>query len=135
MDRFGKRMTGCLLAAAAPLLAAGCGMMDPEPIRFMAELTASYNGVADGLATVKDPESARAATPQIDNQFARLCRLMDRMPELARKHANTKVRKTRLAQVTQGRNPEVRAAAKLAIQQVRQRTASAPAGQEESEEK
>jgi hypothetical protein len=103
VDRFRKRVMGCLLAAAVPLSAAGCGMMDPEPIRFMADLTASYNGVADGLATVKDPESARAATPRIDNQFARLCQLMDRMPELARKHANTKVPKTRLAQVTQSR--------------------------------
>jgi len=78
-------------------------MTDPEPIRFMAELAAGYTAVADGLASVKDPESARAATAQIDNRFTRLCRLMDRMPELARKHANTKVRKDRLAQVTQGR--------------------------------
>ena len=39
-----------------------------------------------------------------------------------------------LRTAVQSRNVEVRAAAKLAIQQIRQRTASAPAGQEESEE-
>ncbi len=103
MDRFRTRIMGYLLAAAAPLLAAGCGMRDPEPIRVLTELTASYNGVADSLASVKDPESAQAATPRIDGQFARLCQLMDRMPELVRKHANTKVRKNRLTAVTQDR--------------------------------
>ncbi len=33
MGRFRRRITQCLLAAAAPLVAAGCGMMDPEPVR------------------------------------------------------------------------------------------------------
>lgn len=79
-------------------------MLESEPMKTLREFLKTTNSLVDTLATVKDAESAKAATPKLETQYAKLSQIIDSLPELTRTHANAKVRKSELERLVKDRD-------------------------------
>lgn len=101
MKQFTQRYAAVLFVIVLTGSLTGCGALDPEPLKTYREIPRAFNDMADTLETVRDAESARAAAPDIEAGYARLVRLIERVPILYQKYKDTRINNQTLAQIDQ----------------------------------
>jgi hypothetical protein len=84
---------------------AGCGLnLSREPERTMRAMIAAADDVADTLQSIRDADSARAATDTVDRKFGLLCSLLGKLPVVIRENPNARVSTKKFDELSQSMN-------------------------------
>jgi hypothetical protein len=80
-------------------LLCGCGLIDPEPLKSVREVTKAANSFCDSMQAVHDAQSAHAASADIDQKASKLLDLYTGLTQVIQAHKNTPVSKETAEQV------------------------------------
>ena len=98
---FGRRSAWLAGPGLVLVCCVGCQFVEPEPIKLMREAVQCQFTLASTLETVKDPESARAATPKLEPVFTQFVRVLERMIAVKDQYPTVRIKKSTATQLVE----------------------------------